>query len=217
MVYDDEVGQARTGRVVLDFERARRVVRRYLSEMYAGVEYERQIYEAWNLSFPHSLEQRNVDNANRIGGRLSLAKIASMLGHAIPGLPDIPVDADFFSTDQYDGAAGVALAYLDQCQGLEASTASKLLHQKRPSFFPIFDTYARQAQTIPWGPTYGPSSYLPLLRRAREIYFIERNQEAIDALISWLATEPSATGVHLPRVRVIDILAWGSSRSTSLL
>jgi hypothetical protein len=217
MMYDDEVGRGRTERVVLDLGRARGVIRRYVAEMYAGVEYERQIYQPWNCSCPNVLEQRNVDNANRIGARLSSAKVAPVLGQTIPRLTDVPVDADLFETDRHDRAASVALAYLDDCPGLEASTASKLLHQKRPSFFPIFDTYARQAQTIPWGRTYGPSSYLPLLHRAREIYFIERNREAIDALVAWLTVEPSGSGIRLPRVRIIDILAWGYSRSTPLL
>jgi len=190
---------------------AREIIRNYFAEMYLGVEYEHQILASWNTARPNQITRENVDNANRIHARLGAPQLQGLLGRDIPQLQSIPLDADLLTTDAYDSFAAKVLADLDDWPRVDAANATKLAYQKRRSFFPILDSFVRRAIGLAW--VRGPflPAYAKLLRQYRTFATAPRNADVLTQLQAWLAESPDiAQGLTLSRVRVLDIIAWGT-------
>jgi len=190
---------------------ASEIIRNYFAEMNLGVEYERQISASWNTATPNQITKENVNNANRIHARLSAPQLQGLLGRDIPQLHSIPIDADLLTTDAYDSFAAKVLAELDDWPRVDAANATKLAYQKRPTFFPILDSFVRRAIGLAW--VRGPfiPAYVKLLRQYRSFATAPRNADVLTKLKTWLTDSPKIThGLTLSRVRVLDIIAWGT-------
>ncbi|MBE7465518.1 MAG: hypothetical protein HS116_18730 [Planctomycetes bacterium] len=195
--------------LTLSAEEAQNLVRRYYREMTKGVAYDRECAQAWNRSSADVLTAENVKNANRIHARLGLKKCAPILNVPLPGLPRVPQQAELFDSTAHDASAAAALACLDNCPGIEAANATKLLHQKRPRCFPILDQFVRRALGMPYVKRAGEAGYRALLDQYRSFLRVQDNAHVFQGLYAWTLAH-----VHTPwgapsRVRVLDILAWG--------
>jgi hypothetical protein len=162
MDYDDRIPQSNRRAVTLSLPEAQELCSRYLNEMYNGVLYDRWVREEWNTSSPNEFRSKNIEATNKMGGRLSYNGSKVMLDEEIPALKKIPLAADLFETEKFDGIAGDILMYLDGFTGVDVAVASKLLYQKRPGLVPIFDSLTRRAMGIAWSRGEAPADYLLL-------------------------------------------------------
>jgi len=101
-------------------------------------------------------------------------------------------------------------------EGIDVANATKLLYQKRPLLFPILDKNVRRIMSIYWVGQYSAADYIEVfklaLHRFREIVTHGPNEDSLQRIQQWLEAEPSVTqGISLSKLRIIDILAWGSA------
>lgn len=213
LTYADSLSAKDRRSVSLSYEEALDLCRSYLRDMYLGVRYDGMIREDWNTSTPNKLVDRNIEAANAIGARYKYQPDDPLVQVPIPALERIPVNADAFETDQFDGIAADILSYLDDFKGVDVSVASKLMHQKRSSYFPIFDMQARRVLGVPWTRGYGSSDYQLLFTWYREAAFQDDNVATITRVADRLNSETDeGRRFCFARVRVLDILAWGISQ-----
>ncbi len=209
MGYDSRIPLSDRREVTLTFEDACVLCAGYLKDMYNGVRYDRLLRESWNTSSPNAFCRQNIEAANFMGARLSYARAELMLAQPIPGLDMIPTNADLFETEKFDGIAGDVIKNLDDFTGVDVAVASKLLYQKRPGFFPVFDTLARRALGIAWSSGEAPADYLLLFTWHRRFLKHARNSDAVTLLTEWLNTQTDlGRELRFSRVRALDMLAW---------
>src|SRR5262249_45871767 len=145
--------------------------------MTSGVEYERLVQEDWNKLSPHTFSRRNFRTAKLIASRgWKYSRVADLIDQPIPGLAEIPIEADLLQTSQYDAAAAAAISHFDARPGIEAANATKLLYQKRRAYIPILDSYARRALCLPWVRVGG---YAAVLDKFRESLSVPGNRTAL--------------------------------------
>jgi hypothetical protein len=207
--YPENYGPDDRRAVTLTLAEAQELCASYLREMYNGVRYDEMLREPWNLAEPNIFTEQNIEAVNLMNARFSYAKAKHLIGQPIPALEMIPLDADLFATDRYVGIAADIVCWLDDFDGLDVSVATKLLHMKRPAMIPIFDALARRAIDIPWRHGAGGAAYEPLFGDFRDFASHGDNAVALDLLRNWINAETeSGRRFGLPRVRVLDTLAW---------
>ncbi|HEY4330157.1 MAG TPA: DUF6308 family protein [Phycisphaerae bacterium] len=195
--------------LTLSFDKASQIIARYIGDMTSGIRFDQMVREPANSSVPHAVVCLNIQAANQIRARLAYAKAQPFLNKPLPGLNEIPIDADIFETDQYDGNAAGVLHYLASFNGIKTSVASKILHQKRPRLVPIFDELARRALYIPWTRGSSSTSYKPLFAYFRRFISYADNAAALDKLVLWVNSRTKhGRECQFSKVRTLDILAW---------
>lgn len=209
IAYDRQLKPDDRVSMVVSVEEALNLLRDYCRDMNLGVAYDERLREPWNTSAANSITTENLKVARLIHAQgFKDDDLADLIGQPIAALAAIPVDADLFATATHDQSAAELMAMLCGYRGIKAANATKLLHQKRPGLFPIFDSLVRRALGLSWPEVEGVAGYLQLLRQYRDVMLIEGNREAFNQIMERMGdagTEPLA---GKPPVRVLDALSW---------
>jgi Family of unknown function (DUF6308) len=175
-------------------------------------------YEAYDSSGPGSFDESDLRLANRGGARISAAEIAAILerrGEIERALGKIHPDASL--TDATSSIPWLPLTRLFDAfadiRGIGFSKTTKALHRKRPALIPMLDSVVQAYLT-----SDDPETRLPGSFGERATAFVRRYKRDLDrnrSVLREIQQELATRDFQLSEVRILDLLIWSVSASTS--